>query len=53
MGVGDLWGWVGSRRRLKANIQTQRALIGDPYWHNSQGRPGLPLESVCHPMQSY
>ena len=27
--------------------------IGDPDWLNSQGRPGLPLESVWHPMQSY
>ena len=27
--------------------------VGDPDWHNSLGRPGLPLESVWHPMQSY
>ena len=28
-------------------------LVGDPDWHNSLGRPGLPLESVWHHMQSY
>ena len=28
-------------------------LVGDLDWQNSQGRPGLPLESAWHPMQSY
>ena len=27
--------------------------VGDPDWHNSQDRPGLPLKPVWHPMQSY
>ena len=27
--------------------------VGDPDCHDSRGRPGLPLESVWHSMQSY
>ena len=27
--------------------------VGDPDWHNSLGRPGLPSESVWHPLKSY
>ena len=27
--------------------------VGDPDRYNPLGRPGLPLESVWHPMQSY
>ena len=48
---------VGSHRQVKANIQTQTEVtvpsVSDPGWHNSQGRPGLPLKLVWHPMQSY
>ena len=52
------WGQVGSRRWAKANIYMQTAVLCHQYidgldWHNSQGRPGLLLESVWHPMQSY
>ena len=50
MGWGGWWPRVRSCRQAKANIQTQMAVlcqsIGDPDWHNSQGMPGLPLESV-------
>ena len=48
-GWGGWWGRVGSHRRGKANIQTQSG----PDRHCSQGRPGLPSESVWHPMRSY
>ena len=48
---GGQWGWVGSHRQAKANIQGSAVpSVGNPDWHNSQGRPDLPLESVWHPM---
>ena len=61
---GGWWMQIVSRRRAKANIQKQMTVhsdindstvpsVGDPDWHNSQGRPGLPLESVWHSIQSY
>ena len=44
---------MGSHRRAKTSIQTQMAVlcmpsVGDPNRHNSQGKPGLLLESVGH-----
>ena len=52
-GVSGGGGWVKSGRRVKANFRGVVQSVSDPDWHNSQGRPGLPLESVWHPMQSY
>ena len=47
----------GGCRQAKANISNTNGsalpLVGDPDWHNSLGRAGLPSESVWHPMQSY
>ena len=40
-------------RWAKANTHKWQCCAGDPNWHNSLGRPGLPLKSVWHPMQSY
>ena len=54
------WGEAGAGGNLKAGQSKHsntnvRAVpsVGDPNRHNSLGRPGLPLESVWHPMQSY
>ena len=48
---------MGSHRRAKVkHLNTNGSAVpsvDDQSWHNSQGRPGLPLESVWHPMQSY
>ena len=45
-------GRLGSHRRAQANGSVVPS-VGDPDWHNSQCRPGLLLESVLQPMQSY
>jgi len=45
-GVG--WGAVGGKHSNKNGSTVPSD--GDPDWHNSQGRPGLPLESVWQPM---
>ena len=53
---GDRGGWEaedGLKQTLKHKWPCYAINIGDPDWHNSLGRPGLPLESVWHPMQSY
>ena len=42
-------GW-GKRSGMNGSVVPS---VGDPGWHNSQERPGLPLVSVWHPMQSY
>ena len=50
-GWGGQWGRVGSCRQAKANRNgSDVPSVGDPDWHNSNGRPGLPTESVWHPM---
>ena len=48
----SIGGQMGSQRRAKANGSAVPS-VGDQDWDNSQGRPGLLLESVWHPMQSY
>ena len=53
MGGGGRLGAVGGLKqtfKLKGSVLLS---VSDLDWHNSQGRPGLPLESVWHPMQSY
>ena len=40
---------VGGCRQVKATVQTNNSAVpsvNDLGWYNSQGRPGLPLESV-------
>ena len=57
--IGGGWGrrGVGSHRRAKSKHSNTNGSavpsVSDPGWHNSQGRPGLLLESVWHPMQPY
>ena len=46
----------GPQRPGKAPSNSKGSVLpsaSDPDRHNSQGRPGLPSESVWHPMQSY
>ena len=53
-GGGGGWGAVGGlKQTFKHKWQCYTISMGDPDWHNSLGRPGLPSESVWHPMQSY
>ena len=58
--VGGEWGGGGGGWKAKGGLKQHSNTngsavpsVGDPDWHNSLGRPGLPLESVWHPMQSY
>ena len=59
-GGGGRWGWVGSRRRAKATIQTQRAVLylqpeaqtvtihkGGQDWREEQ--PGTPCSPIDAP----
>ena len=50
-------GGVGSRRRAKATIWTQAAVlcpsVWDQNWYNPQGGPRLPLGAAWYPMQPY
>ena len=43
---------VGLSKYLSTNRSVVQS-VSDPDWHNSRGRPGLPLKSVWHPMKSY
>ena len=53
-GGGGGWGAVGRlKQTFKHKWQYCAISIGDPDWHNSHGEPGVPSESVWHPMQSY
>ena len=50
------WGTVGGLKQTfkhKVMAVLYHQYTGDPDWHISQGRPGLPLESVWDPMQSH
>ena len=47
------WGTEGGLGKHSDTNSSATHSVGDLGWHNSQGRPGLPLESVWHPMQSY
>ena len=51
--IGGGRGEAGAGGKLKANTNGSAVSVGDPEWHNSLGRPGLLLESVWYPMQSY
>ena len=52
-GVGS-GGGLEAVGRLKQTLKHKcQYCVGDPNWHDSLGRPGLPLESAWHPMQSY
>ena len=53
VGGGGRWGAVGGLKQHSNSKGSVLPSVSDPDWHNSQGRPGLPLESVWHPMQSY
>ena len=50
VGGGGRWEAVSG---LKQALKHKGQCCTNPYWHNSQGKPGLPLESVWHPMQPY
>ena len=60
IGVSGQMEWemkqVGSPRPVKVkHSDTNNSAvpsISDLHWHNSQGRPGLLLKAVWHPMQS-
>ena len=50
VGSGGEWGAVGKHSSTNGSAVPS---VGDPGGHNSQRRPGLPLESVWHPVQPY
>ena len=52
-GGGGGWGAVGGVKQTLNSKGSALPSVSDPDRHNSQGRPGLPSESVWHPMQSY
>ena len=55
-GVGGGRGWVGSQRRVKATIKTQKAAlcsVSDTNSHNPQDRPGQLLSTVWHHTHPY
>ena len=50
MGAGGGWRAIGGlKQTFKQKWQCCVISIGHLDWHNSQGRPSLPLESVWHP----
>ena len=51
MGGEGEWGTIGGKHSNRNGSAVPS--VGDPDRHNSNGRPGLPSESVWHPMQSY
>ena len=46
-------GGVGGGGELSNRNGSAVPSVGDPDWYNSNGEPGLPSESVWHPMPSY
>ena len=53
VGSGGKLGAVGGLSKHSNTNGSAEPSVGDPDWHNSHGRPGLPLETFLHPMQSY
>ena len=45
------WGAAGGLNKHLNTNGSAVPSVGDPDSHNSQGRPGLPLQSFWHPKQ--